>query len=106
MIKTEFYINAAGEILGFCIKGHSGSGEEGTDIVCAAVSSAAYMVVNTVTDILNADARLFLEDGFLQIHIKEKDAGNCRILFSGFKLHMVGLEEQYPENIKVSYVEV
>ena len=106
MIKAEFFTASSGELLGFSIKGHSGSTEAGNDIICAAVSSAAYMTVNTVTDILHIDARLAVDDGFLRIHIGEEDARSCRSIFAGFKLHMMGLEEQYPKNIKVCYTEV
>ena len=106
MIKAEFFTTAFGELLGFSMKGHSGSAQAGYDIVCAAVSSAAYMTVNTVTDVLNVDARVAVDDGFLRIRVQEKDARSCRSIFAGFKLHMLGLEEQYPNNIEVSYTEV
>ncbi len=106
MIKAEFFTTASGELLGFSMKGHSGSAQAGYDIVCAAVSSAAYMTVNTVTDVLNVDARVVVDDGFLRIRVQEKDARSCRSIFAGFKLHMLGLEEQYPNNIEVSYTEV
>ena len=106
MIETEFFTTSSGELLGFSMKGHSGSAEAGYDIVCAAVSSAAYMTVNTVTDILHVDARIVVDDGFLRIRVNEKDARSCRSIFAGFKLHMTGLEEQYPKNIKVCYTEV
>ncbi len=106
MIKAEFFTTASGELLGFSMKGHSGSAQAGYDIVCAAVSSAAYMTVNTVTDVLNVDARVAVDDGFLRIRVQEKDARSCRSIFAGFKLHMLGLEEQYPNNIEVSYTEV
>lgn len=106
MIKAEFFTTASGELLGFSMKGHSGSAQAGYDIVCAAVSSAAYMTVNTVTDVLNVDARVAVDDGFLRIRVEEKDARSCRSIFAGFKLHMLGLEEQYPNNIEVSYTEV
>ena len=54
---------ASGEIVGFSIDGHAGFGEAGTDIVCAAVSSAAYMTVNTITEVLHADAHVSADDG-------------------------------------------
>lgn len=107
MISSNFLVNADGKLLGFHIKGHSGSGFFGNDIVCAAVSSAAFMVVNTITDVLNADANVsVLEDGEMTFKIDYKYVDLCRDIMEGFKLHMKGLEEQYPENIKVNYVEV
>ena len=106
MIQAEFFTNPRGELLGFSINGHSGYGESGSDIVCAAVSSAAYMTVNAVTDVLGVQAQVSAVDGFLRIRVDGKDAKDCRVLFSGFKLHMLWLEEQYPQNIQVCYTEV
>lgn len=106
MICAEFYTTPEGSLLGFSISGHSGWGKDGSDIVCAAVSSAAFLVANTLTDILNVGAEVSARDGEMEVRIAEKDAGRCRDLLAGFKLHMVGLEEEYPRNINVSYTEV
>ncbi|HEX3039325.1 MAG TPA: ribosomal-processing cysteine protease Prp [Caproiciproducens sp.] len=104
MICAEFFTEPDGELVGFQISGHNG--EAGSDILCAAVSSSAYMAANTVTDVIKADARITVEDGYMLVKVSPQEAKSCRILFAGFKLHMQGLEEKYPQNIKVSYTEV
>ncbi|MFR7477837.1 MAG: ribosomal-processing cysteine protease Prp, partial [Acutalibacteraceae bacterium] len=44
MIRASFEKSrATGFFTGFTVKGHAGYSEEGSDIVCAAVSSAVYM---------------------------------------------------------------
>ena len=48
---------------GFSLCGHAGAGVAGEDIVCAAVSSAAYMAANTVTDVVGAKATVDAGDG-------------------------------------------
>lgn len=106
MIKTEFFTNKNGAILGFQIKGHSESAEFGNDIICAAVSSAAYMTANTITDVIGVCADVIVDEGEMSLTMTEKGALLCRDVMSGFKLHMVALEEQYPENINVNYTEV
>lgn len=107
MICAEFFTTQRGELLGFQIKGHAGAAEKGSDVVCAAVSSAAYMTANTITEILHADAMADVdEDGEMFLRISKKDAPNCSDLLAGFKLHLQALEEQYPENIHVNYTEV
>ncbi len=106
MICANFLTTASGELLGFNISGHSGQGNEGNDIICAAVSSAAYMTANTITDVLKADADVEASDGEMFVRVSKKDAISCRAVLAGFKLHMIGLEEQYPQNINVSYMEV
>ena len=51
MIRATFY-KKGNKSCGFEISGHSGYAEQGSDIICASVSSAAYMAVNTVTEII------------------------------------------------------
>ena len=97
---------SSGEIVGFSMDGHADYGETGTDIVCAAASSAAYMTANTITEVLHADAQVSAEDGEMLVRVTRRQAVNCRDILAGFKLHMIGLEEQYPKNIRVSYLEV
>jgi uncharacterized protein YsxB (DUF464 family) len=104
MISAEFFTEPDGELVGFRISGHNG--EAGEDIICASVSSSAYMTANTITDIIMADAQVTVEDGYMLVKVSPKEAKACRVLFAGFKLHMLGLEEQYPKNINVSYTEV
>ena len=41
---------------------------------------------------------------FFRIELKDEPV--CRALLAGLKLHLVGLEEQYPDNIHVNYLEV
>ena len=107
MIQVGFLTPPDGRILGFRMEGHAGWGQEGTDIVCAAVSSAAYLVVNTATDVLGvAPLSLRVQEGELFFRVEPKDEPVCRTLLRGLKLHLGQLEEQYPEHIKVDYVEI
>ncbi len=107
MINVNIETLPSGEIIGFDIFGHSGYAESGMDIVCAAVSSAAYMVVNTLTDVMNVKVDVVVnQNGRMQLKIDNKDLVRCRELLQGFKIHIILLEEQYPKNIKVNYLEV
>ncbi len=106
MIDVHLLTTDCGELVGFSMRGHAGYGEVGSDIVCAAVSSAAYLVANTVTEILHADAQVSVHDSHMAVQIAHRDALICRDILAGFKLHLLGLEEQYPENIRVNYLEV
>lgn len=106
MIEIIFYTLSSGDLVGFRIKGHSGYAENGSDIVCSAVSSAALMTANTITEIFNISAEAYAEDGDMLLRVFSKDAAICRDLFAGFKLHMLSLEEQYSEYITVNYTEV
>ena len=97
MIKASFCIRE--NSVSFTVKGHSGFAEEGSDIVCAAVSSAAIMTVNTVTEILGEKGDVKVEDGFLQFKASGKAA---RDIIMGLKLHLEGLSAEYPDYVTVT----
>lgn len=106
MTEVNFYTAKNGDLLGFHVSGHSGYAEEGEDIVCAAVSSAVYLVINTVTDIMHIDAEVNVEDADAVFRILSKHAVACRDILQGLKLHLLSLEEQYPQFVIVKYTEV
>ena len=97
MVKASFCIreNSAS----FKVQGHSGFAEEGSDIVCAAVSSAAIMTVNTITGILGEKDTSKVKDGFLQFEASGKPA---RDMIMGLRLHLEGLSEEYPDYVTVT----
>lgn len=104
-------INAAvfgtAPIRGFHITGHSDFSEEGSDIVCAAVSSAAYMTVNTLTEIIGVDPEIKVKDGDMYLKIKtDEELERSQEILNGFLLHLNALSEQYQKYIKVSITEV
>lgn len=104
MIIAEFLKSSDGLTAAFCIKGHSAMSEAGTDIVCAAVSSAAYLTVNTITDVLKLDPYVEVEDGFLKLVFKTRaQALKAKAVTEGLELHLKGLEKDYPKNVKVKY---
>ncbi len=104
MIRAQFRY-AGDEIRGFSLCGHAGAGSAGNDIVCAAVSSAAYMTANTLTEICSANADVAVDDGEMSLFLTETDASIQKIL-EGFLLHITGLQEQYPKRIQVLKTEV
>lgn len=107
MISVDLFVLSSGEIMGFKISGHAGLAESGMDVLCAAVSSAAYMTANTISDVIKADADILVDDsGLMSLKISPKDYLTCKDVLLGFKIHMLALEEQYPENMIVNYVEV
>ena len=90
-----------GRIIAFSFKGHSGFSDD-RDIVCAALSSAVYMTANTITEIydLPADIKIDEGGGRFELSLSFEDAGRCRELLDGLRLHVESLRDQYPENIK------
>lgn len=108
MINAVFFTSDKSEIVGFEISGHSGYADSGNDIVCSAVSSACYMAANTLTDVMHADAEINVNEkiGYMSLTVDDKYITMSRDILTGLKMHLILLEELYPENIKVKYMEV
>ena len=73
-------------------------------LVCASVSSAAYMTANTITEVIGDKADIEVSDGKMVLNVKKPSDKTLTVL-EGFKIHMQQLEEQYKDCIKV-YLEV
>ena len=101
MTRVRFSADDKG-LYGFEISGHSS--EDGDDeigkIVCAAVSSAAYMAANTVTDIIGDKAEIFVEDAVMRFYVKNPSECTVKVL-EGLRLHLTELSEQYGSNITI-----
>jgi len=104
MVRAVFWYRG-GQPVGFDLSGHAG-GVAGRDIVCAAVSSAAYMAANTLTDVCGCAADIIEEDGHLRVRLSDADAKRGETVLCGFALHMKALRDQYPNQIEVNDTEV
>ena len=104
MIRVRFH-TASDAIIGFTLDGHAGAGVSGQDIVCAAVSSAAYMTANTVLEIIGAQADVAVRDGYMSLTLTDKIA-DCQDILSGFRLHLEALQDQYPKRVHLMNTEV
>ncbi len=96
MTKATFYFD--GNVpYGFLISGHSGFASEGEDIVCASVSSASYMVANTITEILNVNAEIEVSDAKMKLTVNKEQRHITKDILLGLKLHLDSLAEDYPK---------
>ena len=96
MIRVIFTVES-GIVTGFELRGHADCAEAGSDIVCAAVSSAAYMTANTLTEVAALPCTVSQDDA--------KDTAAQTVL-SGFLLHLNALGRAYADcmDIKISEV--
>lgn len=101
MTKATFYYNKD-VIVGFKITGHTANSdtEEGR-IICSAISSAAYMTANTVTEIIGNVADISVSDGNMSL-VLSKPYESSQTVLQGLKLHFEGLSEQYNDYIAVN----
>lgn len=94
MVKANFY-RKNGLYCGFIVSGHAG-GIFGQDIVCAGVSSAVMLTVNTVTDFLNSDAVVRLEENKVGLKlVSPKKDDNARALIFSLENHLKLLAEEH-----------
>jgi len=100
MITAAFDFSGK-SISGFTLSGHSGFAESGSDIVCSAASSAAFMTANTVTEILKLHPKITERDGFLSLSLAESECAEAQTILQGFLLHMQELAKMYPDFIKI-----
>ena len=105
MINAVFTVSS-GIVTGFKISGHSDFSEHGSDIVCSAVSSAAYMAANTITEVQQIEAEITVNDGFMELNLSKEDAKAAQVILNGFLLHLNALKEEYKEFIIVKISEV
>lgn len=98
MITAIFKLDNKGEPIGFQVAGHAGYADCGADIVCAGVSSAVMLTVNTITDYICADAEVNVSpnnDGFAQLLLKKPYNELGSLMLKSLFDHLRVLEEQY-----------
>ncbi len=104
MTKVHFN-HRDGKLCGFTMLGHAGYAQEGEDIVCAAVSSAAYMAANTITEVLSSPAQAEVSDACFRFSLLSACDLAVAIL-EGLKLHLSELQKQYPAYLTIDITEV
>ena len=102
MITVRF-LSGSGLLAGFTVRGHAGWAQSGRDIVCAAVSSAALMTANTLTEVLKAPCKVSGDDGEMGVLPDDPDEPFTQQLLRGFSLHMREMSREYPDHLKVIY---
>lgn len=100
-MTTAKFLFSDDVIISFELSGHSGAGEEGTDIVCSAISSAVYMTANTIIEIMKLNPETVVRDGYLKIQMNLEDARKSKVITDGLYLHLSELQNQYPNNLKL-----
>ena len=104
MTTVAFHMDA-GRIVGFTVKGHSGYAEEGSDIVCAAVTSAVRLCECTDNDVLGLEASVRVKGDTVSLKLPgalgQTNESTCQALLTALMVYFAELHEEYPENIIV-----
>ena len=106
MTTVAFHLEGS-RIVGFEVKGHSGYAEEGSDIVCAAVTSAVRLCECAINDVLGLEASVKVREKDASISLKlpsslgPTNESTCQALLTALMVYLAELHEEYPENISV-----
>ena len=105
-MTTVRLIKSGGNTIGFEVSGHSGFGDSGNDIVCAAITSAVTLAETIINDSFKAGADVEVDPKTANITLRlKKPCEHCRGVLEGFERYMFVLCEEYPKYIKILEVQ-
>ena len=106
MTTVTFHMEGE-RIVGFTVQGHSGYADEGSDIICAAVTSAVRLTECAVNDVLGLGAAVKVREKDASISLKLPGAlgaaneSTCQTLLAALMVYLAELHEEYPEHLLV-----
>ena len=103
MTNVVFYAQN-GNITGFKIEGHSGYGQAGSDIVCAAISSVAQATIMGLEEVANVPMDVDVKEGFLKATLashSQKYLSKSSVLLKTMKLALEDIAGQYSDYMSV-----
>ena len=97
----------SGQYTGFSIEGHAGYGEEGEDIVCAAVSVLSLNTLNAIEAFTEDQFSGEEKDGFLSCSFPEALSEKAVLLLDSMVLGLTDIERSYGKSyIRIAFKEV
>lgn len=106
-MTTVTFLTEERRIIGFDAVGHSGYGEAGEDIVCAAITSAVRLVNATINDVMGLCASVKVNEDTATIALRlpgslgQTAESTCQNLLAGLMVYLTELHDEYPEHIEV-----
>ena len=105
-MTTAVFETEGERITAFSVSGHSGFDAEGSDIVCAAVTSAVRLTECTLNTVLGLGIRFDVDESSASIscrlpEIPEEDEETCQSVLVALMVYLTELKEEYPNNIDV-----
>ncbi len=106
-MTTVTFLTEESRIIGFDAIGHSGWDEAGSDIVCAAITSAVRLVDATINTVMGLCASVKVHEDSASISLRlpgglsQTNEATCQNLLTGLMVYFAELHDEYPENIEV-----
>jgi len=104
-MTTAVFRTEGEHIVGFTVSGHTGYDRAGSDIVCAAVTSAVRLTECTLNTVMGLDIPFAVEEKSAAISCRLpadkalRDA--CQDTLAALMVYLTELREEYPDNIEV-----
>ncbi len=116
MTKIVFF-RSGGVYYGFEEQGHTGYGESGNDILCAAISSMTMLVINTIEVAYASDVEYSIDEGATNIRVRAKAAlpefeedertrSSASVLFLSYFYQLNELREEYYDFLDVEVKDI
>jgi len=83
------------------IAGHARFADFGEDIACASVSSAVQLCANGITEVLRVDAQVNVHENEVSISLPIDSNSTAEAFIEALRLHLIILQEQFPESIEI-----
>ena len=102
-MTTVKFVLEDDRICGFSVSGHSGYAEQGSDIVCAAVSACVQMLEKSIAQVIGEEKASFKVLGDAQItymlpeNLTEKEKEIIKSMMDGFFSMMQSVNKQYED---------
>ena len=103
MTKVEIF-RKNGNIIGYKASGHSGYSEQGSDIICSAISTSLQMTLIGIQEVLKLKVDFKINDGFLDVDLKnisQDKLTQTNILTEAMAIFLKELTKQYPKYIRL-----
>ena len=103
MTKVEIF-RKNGNIIGYKASGHSGYSEQGSDIICSAISTSLQMTLIGIQEVLKLKVDFKINDGFLDVDLKnisQDKLTQTNMLTEAMAIFLKELTKQYPKYIRL-----
>ena len=92
---------------GFRSSGHAGYAEEGSDIICAAVSALTVNAINSIDELTDDAADVRQDEGYLELRLEGTCSKESSLLLDSLVLGLESIQERYGKKyIKIATKEV
>ncbi len=102
MIRAVLFKNSEGAFTGYTVEGHALWADEGSDIVCAAVSVLAYSCANALESVCGLHPEASARKGNMRVRLPENAGHDAQVVLGVLRQGLRDLREQYPDFIALN----